>query len=165
MNQVRARVDAIVKDPETAEALKPWYRQFCKRPTFNDEYLPTFNRPNVTLVDTLGAGVERVTETGVVVDGVEYPVDCIIFATGFEVGTAYTRRAGFEVHGREGRTLTDHWSGGMKTLHGLYAPRLPQLLSYGDHAERRLREPHVDARRPGPTHRVHRHETMKRGAR
>jgi cation diffusion facilitator CzcD-associated flavoprotein CzcO len=86
MNQVRARVDATVKDRKTAEALKPWYRQFCKRPTFNDDYLPTFNRPNVTLVDTLGRGVERVTE--LVFDGVEYKVDCIIFATGFEVGTA-----------------------------------------------------------------------------
>jgi len=131
MNQVRARVDAIVKDKKTAEALKPWYRQFCKRPTFNDEYLPTFNRPNVTLVDTLGRGVDRVTETGLVFDGVEYPVDCIIFATGFEVGTAYTRRAGFEVHGREGRTLTDHWSGGMKTLHGLYAHGFPNLFHMG----------------------------------
>jgi len=131
MNQVRARVDSIVKDKKTAEALKPWYRQFCKRPTFNDEYLPTFNRPNVTLVDTLGRGVDRVTETGLVFDGVEYPVDCIIFATGFEVGTAYTRRAGFEVHGREGRTLTDHWSGGMKTLHGLYAHGFPNLFHMG----------------------------------
>ena len=98
MNQIRARVDAIVSDQATAEALKPWYRQFCKRPTFNDDYLPTFNRPNVTLVDTKGQGVERITETGLVVDGVEYEVDCIIFATGFEVGTGYTRRAGFEVY-------------------------------------------------------------------
>ena len=103
MNQIRGRVDETVEDPATAEALKPWYRQFCKRPTFNDDYLPTFNRPNVTLVDTEGRGVDRVTETGLVVDGVEYEVDCIIFATGFEVGTAYTRRAGFEIYGRDGR--------------------------------------------------------------
>ena len=100
MNQVRARVDNTVDDAATAEALKPWYRQFCKRPTFNDDYLPTFNRPNVTLVDTKGRGVDQVTEDGLVFDGVEYEVDCIIFATGFEVGTAYTRRAGFEVYGR-----------------------------------------------------------------
>ena len=97
MEQIRARVDAIVKDPATAEALKPWYRQFCKRPCFHDEYLPTFNRPNVTLVDTEGQGVERITETGVVVDGDEYELDCLIYATGFEVGTDYTRRAGYEV--------------------------------------------------------------------
>ena len=116
MNQVRARVDETVNDPATAEALKPWYRQFCKRPTFNDEYLPTFNRPNVTLVDTSDSqGVERITETGIVANGVEYPVDCIIFATGFEVGTAYTRRAGYEVIGMDDVTLTEHWAEGMRT--------------------------------------------------
>jgi cyclohexanone monooxygenase len=131
MNQVRARVDALVEDPATAEALKPWYRQFCKRPTFNDDYLPTFNRPNVTLVDTLGKGVERVTETGLVFDGVEYEVDCIIFATGFEVGTAYTRRAGFEIYGKGGQTLTDHWGGGPKTLHGFYSHGFPNCFHLG----------------------------------
>jgi cation diffusion facilitator CzcD-associated flavoprotein CzcO len=131
MNQVRARVDATVKDPKTAEALKPWYRQFCKRPTFNDDYLPTFNRPNVTLVDTLGRGVERVTETGLVFDGVEYKVDCIIFATGFEVGTAYTRRSGFEVYGRGGRKLTDYWSSGLRTLHGFYSHGFPNCFHLG----------------------------------
>jgi cyclohexanone monooxygenase len=131
MNQVRARVDATVTDPKTAEALKPWYRQFCKRPTFNDDYLPTFNRPNVTLVDTLGRGVDRVTENALVVDGVEYEVDCIIFATGFEVGTAYTRRAGFEVIGRGGQTLTDQWSDGLKTLHGFYSHGFPNCFHLG----------------------------------
>ena len=131
MNQVRAWVDATVKDPKTAEALKPWYRQFCKRPTFNDDFLPTFNRPNVTLVDTLGRGVERVTETGLVFDGVEYEVDCIIFATGFEVGTAYTRRSGFEVYGRDGRKLTVHWSSGPRTLHGFYSHGFPNCFHLG----------------------------------
>jgi len=131
MNQVRARVDALVEDPATAEALKPWYRQFCKRPTFNDDYLPTFNRPNVTLVDTLGQGVERVTETGLVFDGVEYEVDCIIFATGFEVGTAYTRRAGFEIYGKGGKSLTDHWGSGPKTLHGFYSHGFPNCFHLG----------------------------------
>ena len=131
MNQIRARVDAIVKDKRTAEALKPWYRQFCKRPTFNDEYLPAFNRPNVTLVDTMGRGVERITEKGLVFDGVEYEVDCIIFATGFEVGTAYTRRAGFEVYGRGGKSLTDYWSDGMKTLHGFYSAGFPNCFHMG----------------------------------
>jgi cyclohexanone monooxygenase len=131
MNQVRARVDAIVKDPKTAEALKPWYRQFCKRPTFNDDYLPTFNRPNVTLVDTKGRGVDRVTEKGLVVDGVEYEVDCIIFATGFEVGTAYTRRAGFEIYGRGSKTLTEHWSRGIRTLHGFYSHGFPNCFHMG----------------------------------
>jgi len=131
MNEIRARVDRIVKDKATADSLKPWYRQFCKRPTFNDEYLPAFNRPNVKLVDTKGRGVDRITEKGLVFDGVEYEVDCIIFATGFEVGTAYTRRAGFEVHGRDGKTLTNHWANGMKTLHGFYSNGFPNLFHMG----------------------------------
>ena len=102
MEQVRARVDSIVKDPSTAAALKPYYRQFCKRPCFHDEYLQTFNRPNVKLIDTQGRGVDRITENAVVVDGKAYEVDCIIYATGFEVGTSYTRRAGYESIGRDG---------------------------------------------------------------
>jgi cation diffusion facilitator CzcD-associated flavoprotein CzcO len=131
MNQIRARVDSIVKDKRTAEALKPWYRQFCKRPTFNDEYLPAFNRPNVTLVDTKGRGVDRITEKGLIFDGVEYEVDCIIFATGFEVGTAYTRRAGFEVYGRSRMALSEYWSGGLKTLHGFCSVGFPNCFHMG----------------------------------
>jgi cyclohexanone monooxygenase len=102
MEQVRARVDVEVKDPAKAEALKPWYNQFCKRPCFHDEYLATFNRPNVHLIDTKGRGVERITERGVVAGGREYELDCLIYATGFEVGTEYTRRSGYELHGRTG---------------------------------------------------------------
>jgi cation diffusion facilitator CzcD-associated flavoprotein CzcO len=131
MNQVRARVDTIVKDKRTAEALKPWYRQFCKRPTFNGEYLPAFNRPNVTLVDTKSRGVERVTEKGLVFKGREYEVDFIIFATGFGVGTAYTRRAGFEIYGRGGQSLTDYWADGLKTLHGFYSSGFPNCFHMG----------------------------------
>jgi cyclohexanone monooxygenase len=131
MNQVRARVDAIVKDPATAEALKPWYRQFCKRPCFHDEYLQTFNRPNVHLVDTHGKGVERLTEHGVVANGREYPLDCLIFATGFEVGTAYTRRAGYDIVGRGGKTLSEHWAGGLRTLHGLTTDGFPNCFFLG----------------------------------
>ena len=100
MNRIRARVDDVVADAEIAEALKPWYRQFCKRPTFNDDYLDTFNRPNVTLVDTSPShGVERITEHAVVANGVEYEVDCIIYATGFEIGTAPRRRIDFDIRG------------------------------------------------------------------
>jgi cation diffusion facilitator CzcD-associated flavoprotein CzcO len=132
MNEIRDRVDRIVKDKKTAEALKPWYRYFCKRPTFNDEYLPAFNNPNVTLVDTSAhGGVDRITAKGLVYDGVEYEVDCIIFATGFEVGTAYTRRAGFEIYGRGGKTLTEYWAGGLKTLHGFYSSGFPNCFHMG----------------------------------
>ncbi len=132
MNEVRDRVSNTVSDSQTAENLKAWYGQWCKRPTFNDEYLPTFNRPNVTLVDTQGQGVERVTKTGVVVDGTEYEVDCLIFATGFEVGTAYTRRAEFEVFGREGRSLTEAWADdGMRTFHGFLSVGFPNLFHMG----------------------------------
>ena len=131
MNNLRARVDQIVSDPAAAAALKPWYKQWCKRPTFNDEFLPAFNRPNVTLVDTLGQGVERVTETGVVVNGVEYPVDCLIFATGFEVGTDYTRRAEFEVIGRDGQSLSQYWAKGMRTFHGFLSHGFPNCFHMG----------------------------------
>ncbi len=131
MNEIRDRVSSTVTDPETAEALKPWYGQWCKRPTFNDEYLPTFNRPNVNLVDTKGKGVERVTENTVSVDGVEYEVDCLIYATGFEVGTAYTRRAEFEVYGRDGLSLSDYWADGMKTYHGFLSNGFPNCFHMG----------------------------------
>jgi cation diffusion facilitator CzcD-associated flavoprotein CzcO len=128
MEEIRARVADLVDDPATAEALKPWYGYFCKRPCFHDDYLQTFNRDNVTLVDTRGLGVERVTETGVVVAGVEYPLDCLIFATGFEVGTDYARRAGFELVGRGGVTLTDSWRDGVHTLHGVHVRGFPNAF-------------------------------------
>jgi len=128
MEEIRARVDATVKDPKTAEALKPYYRQFCKRPCFHDEYLETFNRPNVTLVDTRGGGVERITAKGVVVDGKEYPVDCLIYASGFEVGTDYCRRAGLEIHGRGGESLSESWAKGIHSLHGMHVRGFPNCF-------------------------------------
>ncbi len=131
MEEVRARAQALVDDPGTAVALKPYYRQFCKRPTFNDEYLQTFNRPNVKLVDTHGRGVDRVTETAVVVDGEEFEVDCLIFATGFEVGTGYTRRSGYDVIGRAGVTLSDKWADELKTLHGFQSNGFPNCFFMG----------------------------------
>jgi cation diffusion facilitator CzcD-associated flavoprotein CzcO len=131
MNQIRARVDAIVKDPATAAALKPWYRQFCKRPCFHDEYLQTYNRPNVTLVDTNGHGVEALTGRGVMANGREYEVDCLIFATGFEVGTSFTRRAGYDIVGRNGQTLSQHWADGLRTLHGLMTHGFPNCFFLG----------------------------------
>src|SRR3546814_2463949 len=104
MEKVRQRIDAIVGDAATAEALKPYYHYFCKRPGFSDDYLQVFNRANVTLVDTAGKGVERVTTDGLVVDGRDYALDCIIYATGFDFMTSYTRESGLTVTGRGGRS-------------------------------------------------------------
>ena len=131
MDEIRARVDEIVQDPGTAASLKAWYRQFCKRPCFHDEYLQSFNEPGVTLVDTDGKGVERITETGVVVAGVEYELDCLIYATGFEVGTEYTRRAGYDLVGVGGETLSGHWAGGMRSLHGMHVHGFPNAFIIG----------------------------------
>jgi cation diffusion facilitator CzcD-associated flavoprotein CzcO len=128
MNQIRARVDAVVQNPVTGEALKPWYRQFCKRPCFHDEYLEAFNQANVTLVDTDGCGVERVTGRGVVAGDTEYELDCLIFGTGFEVGTAYTRRAGFDVRGSRGTLLSEHWARGQRSLHGMHVHGFPNMF-------------------------------------
>ena len=132
MNEIRSRVDKSVKDPAAREALKPWYRQFCKRPTFNDEYLATFNRPNVHLVDVSERkGVDRITEKGVVANGVEYEVDCIIYATGFEMTSAPHRRVNFDVYGRDGKSLFEHWDQGLRTMHGLSSHGFPNWFFIG----------------------------------
>jgi cation diffusion facilitator CzcD-associated flavoprotein CzcO len=131
MSEIRARIDEIVNDPKTAEALKPWYRQLCKRPCFHDEYLQAFNEPGAHLIDTNGLGVERIDETGVWVAGVHYDLDCLIFASGFEVGTDLARRASYETVGRNGQTLTEHWAEGMSTLHGIHVNGFPNLFILG----------------------------------
>ena len=131
MNFIRARAEEVVNDPSVAESLKPWYRQFCKRPCFHDEYLDTYNRDNVTLVDTQGKGVDALTKSGVQVGDTHYEVDCLIFATGFEVGTTFTRRAGYDVVGRGGQTLSEHWRDGLRTLHGLTSHGFPNCFFLG----------------------------------
>ena len=131
MEQVRARADKVVKDEKTAESLKPYYNQFCKRPCFHDEYLDTFNRPNVELIDTDGKGLEEMSEKGIVFNGKEYEVDCIIFATGFEVGTEYSRRAGYQIHGVEGKTVTQKWENGLATFHGMHSRGFPNSFFFG----------------------------------
>ncbi|WP_300377881.1 NAD(P)/FAD-dependent oxidoreductase [Henriciella sp.] len=130
MESIRARADDVIADKATADALKPWYRQFCKRPCFHDDYLQTFNRPNVSLIDTDGQGVDRITEKGVVANGVEYELDCLIYATGFEVGTSYTRRSGYELYGRNG-SLSEAWQDGVRSLHGLMVRDFPNVFVMG----------------------------------
>jgi len=126
MEQIRARVDAIVRDPKTAAALKPYYPWGCKRPTFHDEFLPTFNLPHVHLVDTAPRGVQRINEKGVVHDGVEYPLDVLIYATGFEWMATSTFNL---IRGRDGRTLKEKWeSVGTKTFLGLHSAGFPNLF-------------------------------------
>ena len=131
MDEIRTRIEALVADTSTAEALKPWYRQLCKRPCFHDEYLQSFNEPGVRLVDTDGQGVERIDATGVWVGGEHFELDCLVFASGFEVGTEHARRAGFETTGRNGVTLTERWADGMRSLHGIHVREFPNLFIVG----------------------------------
>jgi cyclohexanone monooxygenase len=131
MEGLRSRVDEVVKDRETAEALKPWYTTHCKRPGFSDEFLQAFNEPNAHMVDTKGKGMDEVTPKGFVVDGKEYEVDLIIYATGFETIVSPTRAGGFEVNGPGGYTLTEAWSEGFRSLHGLQMHGLPNLYLVG----------------------------------
>ena len=128
MEQIRARVDTLVEDPKTADKLKAWYRQLCKRPCFHDQYLQAFNTPGTVLVDTDGKGVQQITEKGVIVDGHEYELDCLIYASGFEVGTEYKRRAGFDMVGRDGLKLSEKWQAGMKTKHGTHVHGFPNAF-------------------------------------
>jgi cyclohexanone monooxygenase len=128
MERVRRRIDSIVTDKTTAEALKPYFHYFCKRPGFSDDYLQVFNRPNVTLVDTAGTGVERVTAKGLVVGGHEYELDCIIYATGFDFMTSYTRECGISIVGKAGKSLDEHWDCGAKTLFGMQTNGFPNLF-------------------------------------
>jgi cyclohexanone monooxygenase len=128
MESLRKRVEQIVKDPKTAEALKPYFNQFCKRPCFHDEYLPTFNRPSVTLVDTLGQGVDRITEKGIVANGREYELDCIVYATGFEYNTDWKLRHNLNIYGVDGQGLSEKWSDGPLTLHGWATNGFPNFF-------------------------------------
>ncbi len=128
MDEIRRRVDDVVDDPETAENLKPWYGKHCKRVCFHDEYLQAFNRPNVHLVDTDGLGVQQVNARGVVVDGKEYPLDLLVFASGFEVTTDLDQRLGFDPVGRGGISMSERWHDGAHTLHGILSAEFPNLM-------------------------------------
>jgi cation diffusion facilitator CzcD-associated flavoprotein CzcO len=128
MDEIRQRAEALVEDGETAENLKAWYRQLCKRPCFHDAYLQSFNEPGTRLIDTDGKGVERITENGLVANGVEYEVDCIIYASGFEVGTDYVSRSGFDMTGKGGAKLSETWAEGMRTKHGLHIHGFPNAF-------------------------------------
>jgi cation diffusion facilitator CzcD-associated flavoprotein CzcO len=128
MEEHRSRVAEVVRDPTTAEILKPYYRYLCKRPCFHDEYLDAYNLPNVTLIDC-PAGFDRVTEQGPVVSGQQYEVDCLIYGTGFEPETTpLPRRIGQELIGRDGLTLAEKWTHGAATLFGMMSRGFPNLF-------------------------------------
>ena len=133
MERLRARVDAVVEDPETAAILKPWYRHMCKRPASSDEFYPTFNLPNVKLLDVSPTrGLERVTSCGFLHESTEYEIDCLIFASGFEVTSDLQRRWGIDkVSGRGGRSLYDNWAHEFRTLHGVMTHGFPNQFFIG----------------------------------
>ncbi|GAB1258553.1 NAD(P)/FAD-dependent oxidoreductase [Aurantivibrio plasticivorans] len=126
MEQIRGRVDSVVKDPKTAEILKPYYTYGCKRPTFHDEYLPAFNLPQVKLVDVAPHGVSRINERGVVHGDTEYPLDIIAYATGFQ----WMASATFEnIYDAKGQSLMDKWrTGGTRTFLGVHSHGFPNLF-------------------------------------
>lgn len=129
MQATRDRVDAIVHDATTAETLKPWYSVYCKRPCFSDDYLQAFNCANVTLVQTGRGGVERITPAGAVVDGQETPLDCMIFATGFDTASSYAQRSGgMTISGVQGLSLSGKWEDGVATLHGMHTRGFPNCF-------------------------------------
>jgi cyclohexanone monooxygenase len=128
MMRIHKRIDETVEDPETAEALKPWYMLMCKRPCFHNDYLPTFNRPNVHLVDTRGKGITEIGEKGPIFEGKEYEVDLLIYATGFEVQQTgiYNR-----IVGENGLDLDEKYADGIRTLLGIHTHGFPNLFIMG----------------------------------
>lgn len=127
----RDRVDSIVVDRRKADILKAYYRVDCKRRGFSDDYLPTFNKPNVDIVDTSVQTIERITPNGIVVDGIEQEFDCIIFATGFELGSTWVHQAGYDITGRDGQRLSEKWKNGILTFHGLFSHGFPNIFFFG----------------------------------
>ena len=132
MEELRERVDALVDDADTAALLKPWYRRLCKRPCFHDEYLQTYNRDNVTLVDTDGKGVEAISANAIIANGRSYEVDCIVFATGFDFFNDFERRARCEVTGVAGQDLNAKWAEGIESLHGMQTSGFPNWFVLGN---------------------------------
>jgi cyclohexanone monooxygenase len=140
---VRARVDASVADADKAENLKAWYRTMCKRPGFSDEYLAVFDREEVDLVDTSLTPIEAVTPGGLLVDGEELEFDCLVFATGFELGTTWARQAGYDVVAGDER-VSAAWDEGIETLHGLYSHEFPNVFFLGlTQTGHTLNAPHI----------------------
>lgn len=123
---VRGKIRSIVKDPAVAEKLAPRQTIGCKRLCLDTNYYATFNRDNVTLVDISDAPIDRLTAHGVVTDGVEYEVDVLVYATGFDAMTGSFLKA--NIHGRGGLPLADAWSAGPLTYLGLNSHGFPNMF-------------------------------------
>ncbi|CAI7645809.1 unnamed protein product [Penicillium glandicola] len=127
---IRHRVETTVTDQATARVLKPWYPGWCKRPCFSDDFLPAFNRSNVSLIDTNGKGIRTVTDRGILADGQEYDVDAIIFGTGYSLGGS-TDQGDLIVTGRDNQVLQEKWQKGLTSLHGVMTNGFPNLFFPG----------------------------------
>ncbi len=123
---VRGKIRSIVHDPETAESLLPRQVIGCKRLCLDTGYYETFNRDNVSLVDISTTPIERITERGIVVDGVEHEVDAIVYATGFDAMTGSILKV--DIRGRGGRPLREAWEAGPLTYLGVATAGFPNMF-------------------------------------
>jgi cyclohexanone monooxygenase len=124
----RAKIRAIVRDPKVADLLCPQsYPLGTKRLCVDTDYYATFNRDNVTLVDVRSAPIETITPRGVRTGGVEYAVDDLVFATGFDAMTGALLN--IDIRGRGDRRLDAEWAGGPRTYLGLTIAGFPNLFT------------------------------------
>ena len=125
---IRAKIRSIVKDPATAATLSDIDHPYAaKRPPIDSDYFETFNRANVSLVDVRAAPIERITPRGIRTRDAEYPLDIIVFATGFDAMTGPLLK--LDIHGRDGRSLKDAWHAGPRTYLGLQVAGFPNLFT------------------------------------
>jgi cation diffusion facilitator CzcD-associated flavoprotein CzcO len=125
---VKRKIRSIVKDPTTAAVLSDIDHPYAaKRPPIDTDYFETYNRPNVTLVDLRGAPIERISRAGICTTKAEYPVDIIVFATGFDAMTGPMLR--MDIRGRDGVALKDAWEAGPLTYLGLQVAGFPNLFT------------------------------------
>jgi cyclohexanone monooxygenase len=127
---LRGKIKEMVNDPELADLLTPrGYYVGTKRICVGANYYETFNRDNVEVVDVKAHPIERITAKGVVVDGREHPVDCLIFATGFDALTG--AMTAMDLEGRGGLPIQEAWRHGPQTYLGLAVEGFPNMLMIG----------------------------------
>ena len=124
---VRGKIRETVHDADVAQALLPRYIIGCKRLCVDTGYWETFNRPNVALVDVRDQPIDEITRQGIRLNGREYPLDAIVFATGFDAMTGALLR--IDIRGGGGRTLRDKWRDGPRAHLGLALAGFPNLFT------------------------------------